>query len=100
MTITKQQTDDALVIALAGRLDTTTSPELEKRAEGIPSRGEPADAGSGRAGVYLLCWSAGASRGPEDHVRSGDDVAHPRERNHYGDLRDHRILGHSDDRVI
>ncbi len=37
MTITKQQTDDALVIALAGRLDTTTSPELEKELkESLP----------------------------------------------------------------
>ena len=37
MTITKQQTDDALVIALEGRLDTTTSPELEKELkESLP----------------------------------------------------------------
>lgn len=30
MTIQKQITDDAMVLALSGRLDTTTSPELEK----------------------------------------------------------------------
>ena len=37
MTITKTQTDSALLIALEGRLDTTTSPDLEKELkEALP----------------------------------------------------------------
>ena len=37
MTITKKQDDTALLIALEGRLDTTTSPELEKELkESLP----------------------------------------------------------------
>ena len=37
MTITKKQNDTALLIALEGRLDTTTSPELEKELkESLP----------------------------------------------------------------
>lgn len=42
MTITKTQTDDGLMIALAGRLDTTTSPKLE------------AELGSSLSGVKTL----------------------------------------------
>lgn len=34
MTITKKQEGDALVIALEGRLDTTTAPDLEKEIKG------------------------------------------------------------------
>ena len=37
MTITKTQNDSALLIALEGRLDTTTSPDLEKELkEALP----------------------------------------------------------------
>jgi anti-sigma B factor antagonist len=34
MTINKQQNDTSLIIALAGRLDTATSPELEAELKG------------------------------------------------------------------
>ncbi len=33
MTIQKQKTDTSIVLTLSGRLDTTTSPELEKELE-------------------------------------------------------------------
>ena len=57
MTITKEQNGTALKIALEGRLDTMTAPELEC----FPEQRRQPDAGFQQAGLYFFCRTAGAS---------------------------------------
>ena len=58
--------------ALEGRLDTVTAPELE----------------------------TGAALRPEGHEQAGDHDRGPCERDHHGDLRSHRLFGHTYHRLI
>ena len=94
MTIEQKKNGSALLIALEGRLDTMTAPQLEAALkEALP-------------GVEALTFDlskldyiSSAGERPEDHEPAGDHEGEERQRDDPGDLRGHRLLRHPDHRI-
>ena len=91
LTINKTKEKEELCLALEGRLDTVTAPQLEKELQGsladVKAQTLTANAGGSiTTGVYLLRRTARTARRPEDHESAGRDEARPCERDSQGDL--------------
>ena len=85
----------ALNIALEGRLDTTTAPQLE--AEFAQSLSGVQELNLDFAKLEYL--SSAGLRDPlraEDHEQAGEDGDSQRQRDHYGSVRRDGLCGHPD----
>ena len=90
MNIEKKLEGTTLTIALEGRLDTTTSPDLEE-ALAASLDGVTALVFDFAKLDYLSSAGLRVLRA-EAHEQAGLDEARPRERRGEGGLRDHRLL--------
>ena len=96
MNLIKKAAGDALTIALEGRLDTTTSPQLDNEVdvslEGVKDL---------TLDLHLFGRSSRAAESAEKDERLPRRDARDRsKRQHHGDLRDHRFLRDPHDRII
>ena len=85
MTITKNEAGGALRIALTGRLDTNTAPQLETELKASLRR-HGTGPGFFRPGVHLLRRAAGTAGGPEGYEQAGKNDPSERQRIHHGGL--------------
>ena len=85
MTITTTRNGSALTLQLEGRLDTTTSPQLEAELsaslDGVKQLTGPA-----AAGLSLFGGIAGDPGRPEADEQAGTNGSAPCERDHHGSL--------------
>ena len=89
LNINKTAEGSALTIALEGRLDTTTAPELE---------GSWKDASSGVTELTIDLKALDYIHA-EGHEQAGQDACHQRLRGRDGSLRSDRLLRYSHDRI-